>query len=206
MQSTDLIRWSGLAAVLGGALLIVSDFLTFTVLSGDITEVVTTGAYLADGSIRVLAGVLLLLGLVGLYVRQSEAVGILGLVAFLVAFAGTALILGTWWTNAFVAPSLATDAPAFLEAGPTGVLGVAFTLSFAVAGVGWLLFGAASFKARVYPRAATVVLMVGAALTFVPLPGGQVVFEVAVAWLGLVLLSQKETSVQQAELVPERVK
>ena len=201
MNSSDLIRWSGLAAVLGGALLIVSDFLSFTVNSGDLAEVVTTGAYLADGSMKVLAGVLLLLGLVGLYARQSEASGALGLVAFLVAFAGTAMILGTWWTNAFVAPSLATDAPAFLEAGPMGVLGVAYTLSFALAAVGWLLFGLISLRTRVYPRAAVVVLMVGAALTFAPLPGSQVVFEVAVAWLGLVLFSQKEASAQQSERV-----
>ena len=201
MRSSDLIRWSGLAAILGVALLVVSDFLGFTVLSGELTEVATTGAYLADGSARVLGGVLLLLGLVGLYARQSEVSGALGLVAFLIAFTGTALIAGTWWTNAFVAPSLATDAPAFLEAGPTGVLGVAYTLSFALAAVGWLLFGLVSLRARVYPRPAVVVLMVGAALTFAPLPGSQVVFEVAVAWLGLVLFSQKEASAQQSERV-----
>ena len=96
MRSSDLIRWSGLAAILGAALLLISDFLSLTVLSGDPAEIVTTGAYLADGVTRVLAGILLLLGLVGLYARQSGASGTFGLVAFLVAFAGTALILGTW--------------------------------------------------------------------------------------------------------------
>jgi hypothetical protein len=202
MRSSDLIRWSGLAAILGGGLLLISDFLSFTVNSGDLTEVATTGAYLIDGTTRILAGVLLLLGLVGLYARQSEASGVPGLVAFLVAFAGTALVLGTWWTNTFVAPSLATEAPAFLEAGPTGVLGAAYTLSFALAAVGWLLFGLVSLRARVYPRAATAVLMVGAALSFAPLPASGVVLEVAIAWMGLVLFSQKEASVQQ----PERVK
>ena len=95
MRSSDLIRWSGLAAILGASLLLISDLLGFTVLSGDLIEIVTTGAYLADGGTRVLAGILLLIGLVGLYARQSGASGTLGLVAFLVAFAGTALILGT---------------------------------------------------------------------------------------------------------------
>ncbi|MCA1718134.1 MAG: hypothetical protein LC781_15380 [Actinobacteria bacterium] len=165
-------------------------------------EIAATGAYLADGGMRVLAGVLLLLGLVGLYARQSEATGALGLVAFLVAFVGTALILGTWWTNAFVAPSLATDAPAFLEAGPTGVLGVAYTLSFALAALGWLMFGVVSLRTRVYPRAAVAVLIVSAVLTLAQLPGTQVIFEVAVAWLGLALFSRKEASAGQ----PERVK
>ena len=194
MRLSDLIRWSGLAAILGAALLLISDFLSLTVLSGDPAEIVTTGAYLADGGTRVLAGIMLLLGLVGLYARQSGASGTLGLVAFLVAFAGTALILGTWWTNAFVAPVLAQENSRLLETGPTGMMSVAFTLSFALAGVGWLLFGLVSLRAGVYPRAAVVVLMIGAVLTFVPLPGGQVVFEVGLAWLGLALLSRDEVS------------
>lgn len=201
MSSSSLIRWSGLAAILGVALLLISDLLSLTVFSGDPVEMVTTGAYLVDGSARVLAGVLLLLGLVGLYARQSEASGALGLVAFLVAFAGTSMILGTWWTNAFVAPSLATEAPAFLEAGPTGVMGGAYTVSFALGAVGWLLFGLVSFRVRVYPRAAVVVLMVGAVLSFAPLPASGVVLVVAIAWLGLVLFSRKEASAQQSERV-----
>ena len=202
MYSSDLIRWSGLAAILGGTLLLISDLLSLTVFSGDPVEIVTTSAYLIDGGTRLLAGVLLLLGLVGLYARQSEASGALGLVAFLVAFAGTTLILGTWWTNTFVAPSLATEAQAFLEAGPTGVLGLGFTLSFALAAVGWLLFGLVSLRARIYPRAAAAALVVGAVLTFAPLPISGVVLEVAIAWLGLVLFSRKEASERQ----PERVR
>jgi hypothetical protein len=109
-----------LAAIFGGVLLLIPDLLSFTVTSGSISELVTTTSYTVDSGTRLLAGVLLLLGLVGLYARQLEATGTLGLAAFLVAFAGTALILGTWWTNAFVALSLATEAPELLEAGPTG--------------------------------------------------------------------------------------
>lgn len=199
MNSSDLIRFSGLAALLGAALLIISDFLSFTVFSGDPMEFVTTGAYLADGGARVLAGVLLLIGLVGLYARQSEASGVPGLVAFLIAFVGTASILGTWWTNAFVAPSLATAAPAFLEAGPTGVMSVAYTMSFALGALGWLLFGVVSLRARVYPRVAAAALVAGAALTFVPLPAVVVVFYVAVAWMGLALFSHREASTPRPE-------
>jgi hypothetical protein len=193
MYSSNLVRYSGLAAILGVALLIVSDFLSLTVFSGDPVEMAATGTYLVDGSIRVLAGVLLLLGLVGLYARQSEASGATGLVAFLVTFAGTSMILGTWWTNTFVAPTLATDAPAFLEAGPTGIMSVAYTLSFALGAVGWLLFGLVSLRTRVYPRAAAATLVVGAALTFVPLPAASVVFYVAIAWLSFALFSKQET-------------
>lgn len=201
MRLSDPIRYGGLAAILGAGLLLISDFLTLTVFSGDPAEFVTTGAYLADGGVRVLAGVLLLLGLVGLYARQADASGVAGLVAFLIAFAGTALIFGTWWTNAFVAPVLAQENSRLIETGPTGVLSVAFTLSFALAAAGWLLFGLVSLRAGVYPRAAVVTLIVGAALTFVPLPGGGVVFYVAVAWLGLALFARQEGPVVRRERV-----
>jgi hypothetical protein len=74
--------------------------------------------------------VLLLVGLVGLYVRQSEASGILGLVGFAVAFLGTALVLGAVWAQLFVAPFLAIRAPAVLDAEPTGTLAMGFTLVY----------------------------------------------------------------------------
>lgn len=203
MSSSNLTRWSGLAAVLGAALLLLSDLLTLTAGPVDPADAGTvTGAYIADNATRLLAFMLLLVGLVGLYVRQSEVSGTPGLVAFLAAFAGTALVVGASWTNTFVPPALAADAPEFLAAGPTGTLGLGFTLSFALAAVGWLLFGLVSLRARVYPHAAVAVLVVGAALTFVPLPASGAVLEVAIAWLGLVLFSQKEASVRQ----PERVR
>lgn len=194
MNSSNVIRYGGLAATIGGVLILSSDVLTFTVFSGDIVEIATSNAYLVDGSMRILAGILLLIGLVGLYAGQVEASGFLGLVGFLVAFAGAALVLGSWWTNAFTASSLAREVPEFLEAGPTGVLNTAYMLSFVINGLGWLLFGAASLKAGVYPRAATVVLMAGAALSLAPLPASGAVLIVAIIWLGLTLFSQGEAA------------
>jgi hypothetical protein len=55
---------------------------------------VTTPSYAFSSLLYLLGGVLLQLGLVGLYIRQSGPLGILGLVAFLVAFLGTALAVG----------------------------------------------------------------------------------------------------------------
>lgn len=195
MTSSNLIRWSGLAAILGGALLLISDLLSLTVVSGDLAKAATTGVYLVDNGVRLLGGMLLLVGLVGLYTRQAEASGTLGLIGFLAAFAGTSLMMGAFWTNTFVPPALALEAPEFLATRPAGTLGFGFTLSFMLAPVGWLLFGAATFRARVYPRAASVLLMAGAALTFIPLPAvGGVVFSLAIAWLGYTLFSEARAS------------
>lgn len=201
MTSSNLIRWSGLAAILGGALLIVSDLLSLTLYSGSLSEAATTGSYLVDNGLRLLGAMLLLIGLVGLYAHQSETAGALGLVGFIVAFAGTSLMLGGIWTNTFVAPTVAVEAPEFLDAGPTGTLGFGFTLSLGLAALGWLLFGVATHRSRIYPRVAAALLVVGAVLTFAPLPGTGLVFGAAVIWLGFSLFSGQEAMARQPELV-----
>jgi hypothetical protein len=149
MSSSDLIRWSGLAAMVAAASLVVGDLLNLTVLFSpeSFSEEAQTGSYIFRQALFLLGVTLLLLGLVGLYVRQSQAAGTLGLVGFLVAFAGTVLVAGFLWAGTFITPALATEVPEFLDArAPPG-----FFPALITCGVGWLLFGIATLRARVYP-------------------------------------------------------
>ena len=77
MSSSDLIRWAGLAAILAGVLLVVGSLLDLAIGFGDepFSEVATTGTHALQYWIRLIGAVLLLMGLVGLYARQSEAAG-----------------------------------------------------------------------------------------------------------------------------------
>jgi hypothetical protein len=188
VSSSNLIRWGGLAALLAGVLSLIADLLGLLQI-GRAIEWVTTGTYAIESLLRMIVLVLLLpLGLVGLYARQSEAAGPLGLLGFVVAFAGTVLVAGFAWTNTFVAPVLATSAPQLFNAGPPP----GRSLSFLIFAIGWLLFGAASLLARVYPPRAVISLIVGAvlaALAIFLVPFAGVVFNVAVAWLGFVLFT-----------------
>jgi hypothetical protein len=189
MSSSNLIRWSGLAAVVAGVLSLIADLLAMSQI-GPFTVWVTTGTYAFESLLRMSVLVLLLpLGLVGLYARQSEAAGLLGLLGFVVAFAGTVLVAGFAWTATFVAPALATSAPQFLNAGPPP----GRSLSMLIFAIGWLLFGVASLLARIYPPRAAILLIVGtvllAPLAFFVVPLGGLVFNAAVAWLGLVLFT-----------------
>lgn len=189
MSSSNLIRWSGLATFIGGILVVVIN-VTFFVLIGDQPESVAaaTSTWVILFVLSLVATVLVFLGLVGLYAYQAETAGTLGLVAFLVAFIGTALFFGFIWADTFVVPPLAQAAPEFLDADSSGVLAVGIILTFVLFALGWLLFGLASLLARVLPRWAAVLLMIGVVLSYVlgvlALPFSEVVFGAALAWMG----------------------
>jgi hypothetical protein len=185
MTPAGLMRWAGLAAVASAVLSAMGDLLRLFV-DVESSETATTTPYFLVFLLYLLGAVLLLLGLVGLYASQSEAAGVLGLVGFLVAFLGTALLAGVLWFELFITPSLATRAPGLAEA-ELGLAG--FILVFLLGVVGWVLFGAATLRARTYPRWAAVLLMIGGVVAFVPVPLAGTVFSVAIAWLGLVLFT-----------------
>ncbi len=198
MSSSNLIRLSGLAAVVAGLLLTIGDLLSFATEPENLSEWATMPSYFFVWFLYLLSGVLLLVGLVGLYAYQSEAAGILGLVGFVGAFSGTALVLGAIWAQLFVAPFLAVQSPGALDTEPTGSLAAGFTLSFALLAVGWLLFRIAALRARVYPQVAVIVLIIGAVVGFLPIPLTELVLNVAVVWLGLSLLSRRGASAAPA--------
>ena len=190
--------------MVGGVLLIVSDFLELLLVGYDLGEAATTGAYAMVTVLTLLDTVLLLVGLVGLYVCQSEAAGLLGLVGFLMSFLGNVLVAGAVWEATFVVPWLAWEAPELLDEGPTERLALGFTLSYTLAGLGVILFGVATIRARVFPRVAAVLLIIGvvpvAVWNFVPLPLPDVLLGVAVAWLGLALFRVGGEGARQARL------
>ncbi len=123
MSISNLLRWSGPAAIVGGVLSVIYELLDLYNFSGAVdeenfSEVAATAPYTAESLLHLLGTVLLLFGLFGLYARQSEAAGPLGLVGFLVAFLGTALVAGVAWADVFIVPMLAYAAPEVLNAGP----------------------------------------------------------------------------------------
>ena len=187
----SLIRGCGLAAALAGVLLLISDVLELVVFG-----VQPPGAGPFAGGQSIVAGLFLVaalsatLGLVGLYVSQATAAGLPGLASFLVAFVGTTLVAGTFWSQMFFAPAVARVAPQFFYNDQPAWLNFGFFASFFVFLLGWLLFGAATYRAGVRPRWAAVLLMAGVVLIVLPLPFASLVFDAAVIWLGLDLFAE----------------
>lgn len=204
MSSSNLFRLGGLAAVLGGGLIFIADILGLLILDfEDFSATAATGSWIFWSALYLLGLVLILGGLVGLYVYQAEAAGTLGLVGFLVAFLGTAMVVGGFWDNLFIVPSLAIEAPEFLEAeAVAGPAEFGFILTSVLAFGGLALFGLATLRAGVFPRIAAIVTIVGALIAFVPLPAITVVLDVGVAWLGFALLTGRSSPAGQ----PTRVR
>lgn len=85
VSSSNLLRWGGLASVVGGVLLIISDFLELLLVGYNLGEAATTRTLVIVTGLTLL-GTVLLVGLVRLYAGQLESAGLLGLVGFLVTF------------------------------------------------------------------------------------------------------------------------
>ncbi len=197
MTTSSLFRLSGSALVLAAALFTVAEVISFYIFADqgeayDLREIALTGAYFLQSLLTLFAGTLLLGGMVGLYVRQSEAAGKVGLIGFLLAFFVTTFVVGDFYANTFVTPLVARAAPAFLDNPLSGFLQVWLPFDFVLLAFGWLLLAVATLRARVFARGPSWSLLVGALVALVPVPLANLLFYAALVWVGLYLLRVRD--------------
>jgi len=187
MTIKRLTRFAGFASFIAAVLIMASQFAGLFLLTSELplSESIKSTPATLYNILKLSGFVLLLMGLVGLYVRQSVAGGMLGLIGFLVAFSGTVLVAGDWWFETFAVPWLAEVAPQALGVTPSGTLIAGGMTGFALFALGWVLFGIASFSAQIFPRWASIVLIVGGVLGFqAGSPPFLVVLALGVGWMG----------------------
>jgi hypothetical protein len=207
MSSTNLIRWSGLANILAGILLVLFSLLHPPEVSPPPDPaVVLNSPWALIHTLVMLAAVFILLGLVGTYARQIQKTGLFGLIGFLTAFVGNTLLVGFWFFDAYVIPILASQAPILLTdktilmSGPTaGPFVLAYLLGGVISVIGFIVMGIATIRANILPRWAAVLMMVGAPVfTFSPhgpiLISGAVLLGLGLGWLGYALWAEKTTA------------
>ena len=210
MSTKDLSRWSGIACILAGLLMALA---TLVHPSRETPEIIL------EQELRLVAGHwlgtffcgFLLLGLPGLYAAQSERAGRFGLVSFLMLFFGT-LFLAVSGNYGFIAPVLAAEAPAMLDAilayPPVIALNALLAVGFFL---GFIFFGIATLRARVLPRQAGFLMIIGSPLNMIGSVLGLLVSEalwivailgalalgLGLAWAGYSLWLHKQDMVLQ---------
>ena len=160
-RSARLLRWCGLALAVAGVLMAVATLLhpshetATTIIASEVRLVAAHTTY-------TLSWMLVLLGLPGLYTAQRGGMGRLGFVGFVIAFLGTYLIAVSG-NFGFLAPVLAKDAPAVIDAisqyPPVVGLNAVAAIGFMV---GYILFGIAMIRTAGLPRLSGILVAVGA--------------------------------------------
>ena len=114
--ASNALRRAGLAAMLSGILYVVIQ----ATHPADTLSSVTTAQWATVHYLSLAMSFLGLLGVAGLYARQAEQAGWLGLAGYLLFSVFYAFALGFQFVEAFISPLLATQAPQFVE----GLLGI----------------------------------------------------------------------------------
>jgi hypothetical protein len=111
----------------------------------------------------------------------------LGVAGFSLAIVGTMLLGGDLWFESFAVPWLAAGSG--LASKPTIVMGLGALTSYLLFAAGWALFGIASVRARVFPLAISIALIIGGIAGYWALlaPGG-IPLGVALTMLGVWIL------------------
>jgi hypothetical protein len=205
ITGSDLVRASGLAAVAAGIIFAAIQ----PIHPADVLASVTTSAWATIMSLKLIMCLLFLAGTAGLYARQVEAAGWLGLAGFLLFSLSWALQTGYVFAELFILPVMAGAAPQFVESflgifnGSPGEIDIgALVPVYGLVGIfymlGGLLLGLSTFRAGVLPRWPAALLAVTALLTPAAalLPHeiqrlAAVPMGLALAWLGYALLSDR---------------
>ena len=214
ITTSKLIRWAGLSAMVAGILyMLVGMFHPLNILSS-----VSTSTWAIVHDLATAMSFFGLLGLTGLYARQAEKTGWLGLAGYLLFSLWLVLMMGFTFAEAFIMPLLTTATPTFVQGwvgmftgSPSemnlGALPTLWTLSGPVYILGGLLFGIATFRAGILPRWAGILLAAGCVLgpvaaLFPPEYQAKVAVPVgfALAWLGYALLTERRAPASEPVL------
>ena len=183
MEARDLYRWSGFVGIVIGVLNIIVELLPEPI----------------GQPLDLLGNTMGLWVLAALYLRQREASGVFGFMAYVIQSLGMALMVGFLFTEAFVLSGFDAAQRAAVLAGPTGL---ATVIALAIVTVGAVLFGIATVRAGIFPKWAALLLMIGFVMApigvFAPpivRTAGEVILSTGLIGLGYALITDAGPSI-----------
>lgn len=199
MPSKTFFQVAAMALIGGGGRTLLINAVLTPALPHNVSFATTAASniFLWRQGASALAAALLLIGCVGLYLRQAERAGHFGMFAFTLVLVGTALVLGLEWREVFDVRDFARRAPDALNAldAEKGLslsnIGAIITISAFV--LGWILLAIATLRTRAANRIAAWMVIAGflaTPLLHSVLPGlwgaavGNAILGSGLAWLG----------------------
>ncbi len=140
--------------------------------------------------------------IIGLYVKQYKESGIIGLIGFVLAALGAVINSCMLFDMAFVWPILSIHAPELIDfSGPlfrASIFSVAHNLIVYLGTIGFIVFGIAMIRAKVFPRFGAVLFTIGMPLTgvilfppFILRAIGSILAGASLFWKGIILIKGK---------------
>jgi hypothetical protein len=149
-------RLFGVALIGGGVLTLIANgvFSPLLPIEGSFAELAGSQAFLWRLSLAAAGLLLVLLGMVGLYMRRAGTMSWFGVTAFVLAFLGTAVIMAHEWAQVFFIHHIAKTVPTALDAmedaaGPNlfDAESIIVASSFAL---GWILWSISLLRGRAF--------------------------------------------------------
>ncbi len=193
-STTPRPRIAGPLAVATGVLMIIAQLVMWPFDTEDHVTTSQDVVFQLAGVAYFIAFCMLLLTLLVTYLWEARDAGRLGVIGVTVAAIGTMALGGDLWFETFAVPWLADKAPAAFDTDPTTLLALGAIASYLLFAVGWILFGVASLRADVFPKAVAVAVIIGGIAGYAALlsPFG-IPLGLAVAWLGVWMIRASRT-------------
>ncbi|MNX91803.1 hypothetical protein D3C86_1239140 [compost metagenome] len=185
--------WLGGLLLLTSCCFIISQIIGLTCIVNKEQTQIEMWDYIYTG-INLFSLFILLICLVGIFLLHLNRTGKLGIIGYLIAFAGTVLIAGDAWFEAFVVPFLSSVSPQIAHQDPSGSLIVGALISFSLFSIGWITVGISMYKSRIVPRYISLMIICGGVFGFkaltIPYLG---VLAIAIGLLGIWLYKLQST-------------
>ena len=202
VSRSPLARSAGLLALAAGGLFTITQLVTAATFDpSNLVASTLEPVFLINGSVYFGAFCVLMLALVAIYAREGHRAGKFWTIGACAAVVGTfALGANVGWFDVFVAPWIALVAPEAIKTPNVGSLPIGGLSSYVLFLLGWVLFGVASFRARVFPIAISLAIVVSALIAW---PSAQspygIPFGLTIVGLGVLMIRRSTAATKIAE-------